>query len=178
MSNQITFDILTEEYKLSQVDAQYIIDFIEDTKNGIRRPIILLFYGDGNNGKTHLLNRIQKEIGSNYVTYIPLEYRILYTFKTTATLLIDKKLAIIPELSNLDLSSIPNIADYLDGNPIWNYIDKYPVYDDKIQQSFTISTNFVTRSNSLDIFGNNKKLRKLPEKLRQQTKIIHFPHHF
>jgi ABC-type proline/glycine betaine transport system ATPase subunit len=81
---------------ISEEEFNYLVDFVEKTKNNIHVEKCLVLLGSGGNGKTTLINQIVREIGQN---------------SSTSLCFIDTKIGCI--LANDDALHLPNILLYI-----------------------------------------------------------------
>ncbi len=55
---------------LNNIDYEFLMNFVENTKNGIKHDQMVILLGSGTNGKTTLINQIINYIGPNACQYL------------------------------------------------------------------------------------------------------------
>lgn len=141
---------------IHEEDFNDLLNFVNNTKNGIKESKICILFGDKNTGKSTFVNELRDEIGTNYVYWKQIEF-----FKRPSTGIASKLIIVdSPEHYEFD-DCIPHIKEYLTDKIIY-------------RRPYTIHTkaNIIIITNDLHFFDD----------FTQQTKnifrVIRFIHNF
>lgn len=161
-ADQLTLNI--SDY-IGENDIYTLINFISDTKIGIRHNKIMMFHGPCNSGKTILINKIINYLGTNNVAILPFNLN-LYN---------NKPAPIFAGLGNIKLIIIDNIQNTLSIKSSLRQL----LSDDKfIVRRLYSNAEYITPTWNILICSDQENLFDNDSTMEDRITMISFPNKF